>query len=123
MIVREIVVTCSNPHVASAAIASIGGDFARRFERDAADRNLSSGTLASCLVRDFARRADDGDWESVGEATRGADTPILAGLRFILERGLELGEDEDQASLEDWPERSLACVWPIADPSACCCQA
>ena len=30
MIVREIVKTCSNPHVARAAVASIGGDFARR---------------------------------------------------------------------------------------------
>jgi hypothetical protein len=123
MIVREIVVSCSNPHVASAAVASIGGDFARRFERDAANRNLSSGMLASCLVRDFARRADDSDWKSVGEATRGADTPILSGLRYILERGLELGEDEDPASSEDWPERSLACVWPMADPSARCGEA
>ena len=123
MIVREIVVTCSNPHVASAAVASIGGDFACRFERDAANRSLSSGMLASCLVGDFARRADDSAWESVGAATRGADTPILTGLRYILERGLELGEDEDQSSSEDRPERSLACVWPMADPSACCGEA
>ena len=123
MIVREIVVTCSNPHVARAAVASIGGDFARRFEREAASRNLSSGMLASRLVRDFACRADETDWGSVGKATRGADTPILTGLRYILERGLELGEDEDPPSSEDWPERSLACVWPMADPSACCGEA
>ena len=54
MIVREIVVTCSNPDIARAAVASIGGEFARRFERDAANSNLSSGMLASRLVRDFA---------------------------------------------------------------------
>ena len=54
--------------------------------------------LASRLVRDFACRADDGDWEGVGEATRGADTPILTGLRYILERGLELGDDGDPPS-------------------------
>ena len=30
MIVREIVLTCSNPHVARAAVLSIGGDFARQ---------------------------------------------------------------------------------------------
>ena len=47
MIVREIVLTCSNPHVARAAVASIGGDFARRFCRDAANRRLSTGLLAS----------------------------------------------------------------------------
>ncbi len=102
MIVREIVVTCSNPHVARAAVASIGGDFARRFARDAADRNLSSGMLASRLVGDFARRAGEGDWEDVGKATRGADTPILTGLRYILERGLELGEDEDALGPDRW---------------------
>ena len=105
MIVREIVSTCSNPHVASAAIASIGGDFARRFERDAADRNLSSGTVASCLVRHFARRAGDSDWQGVGEATRGADTPILNGLRFILERSLEFG---DTQPADYWPARAAA---------------
>ena len=107
MIVREIVSTCSNPHVARAAIASIGGDFARRFERDAASRNLSSGTLASCLVRHFVRRAGRSDWEGVGKATRGADTPILTGLRYILERGLELDEDEDDdaVSSHGWQTR------------------
>jgi hypothetical protein len=103
MIVREIVSTCSNPHVARAAIVSIGGDFARRFERDAADRNLSSGTFASRVVRHFVRRADGSDWEGVGKATRGADMPILSGLRYILERGLEIDEDDDEPSSDDWP--------------------
>ena len=58
MIVREIVLTCSNPHVARAAVASIGGDFARRFSRDAASRNLSSGAprLASRAPFRPARR-------------------------------------------------------------------
>ena len=42
------------------------------------------------------------NWPSgVGEATRGADTPILTGLRYILERGLELGDDGDPPSSED----------------------
>jgi hypothetical protein len=94
MIVREIFRTCSNPHVAHAAVASIGGDFAQRFSRDAAKRNLSSGLFAAGLVRRFSRRAADRDWERVGEATRGADQPILSGLRFILERGAELDEDD-----------------------------
>ena len=110
MIVREIVVTCSNAHVARAAVASIGGDFARRFARDAASRNLSSGVLASRLVRDFARRARDSDWEGVDGAIRGADTPILSGLRYILERGLELGEDEAPSS-EERPPRGCG-AWP-----------
>ncbi len=94
MIIREIVLTCSNPHVARAAVASIGRDFARRFSRDAAKRNLTSGVFAAGLVRRFSRHAGDGDWVGVGEATRGADQPILSGLRYILERGLELDEDD-----------------------------
>jgi hypothetical protein len=92
MIVREIVVTCSNAHIARAAVASIGGDFARRLERDAARRRLSSGVFAAGLVRRFSVRAAESDWEGVDEATRGADQPILSGLRYILERGLEKGE-------------------------------
>ena len=91
MVVREIVLTCSNPHVARAAVASIGGDFARRFSRDAAERNLSSGVFAAWLVRRFSRQAGNGDWEGVDEATRGADQPVLSGLRYILERGAESG--------------------------------
>ncbi len=106
MIVREIVSTCSNPHVAHAAVASIGGDFARRFERDAANRNLSSGMLAAHLVREFVCRASDSDWERVGKATRGADTPVLTGLRYILERGLDLDEDDDEPSSDGWPARA-----------------
>ena len=92
MIVREIVRTCSNPHVARAAVASIGGDFARRVSRDAAKRNLTSGIFAAGLVRRFSRQAGARDWEGVDEATRGADQPILSGLRYILEHGVELDE-------------------------------
>ncbi len=102
MIVREIVLTCSNPHVARAAVASIGGDFARRFSRDAAKRNLTSGVFAAGLVRRFSRRAADGDWEGVGQATRGADQPVLSGLRYILDRGREL-DDDDSEAVEGWP--------------------
>lgn len=101
MIVREIVLTCSNPHVARAAVLSIGGDFAKRLSRDAAKRNLTSGAFAAGLVRRFSRQAGDGDWKGVGEATRGADQPILSGLRFILDRGRELDEEESEP-WEDW---------------------
>jgi len=85
MILREIVLTCSNPHVARAAVASIGGDFASRFSRGAAERNIPSGLLAARLVRHFVRNADEGDWLGLNEAARGAEMPILAGLRYILD--------------------------------------
>ena len=112
MILREIVATCSNPHVARAAVASIGGDFACRFSGDAAKRNLASGLLAARLVRHFARNADEGDWEGLDEAIRGADMPILAGLRYILERGLERAFDKARTS------RWSACAPSLGDASA-----
>ena len=110
MIVREIVRTCSNPHVARAAVASIGGDFARRVSRDAEKRNLTSGLFAAGLVRRFSRGAGARDWEGVDEATRGADQPILSGLRYILERGVELDESDGAPSWAGLPPRR----WPPA---------
>ena len=113
MIVREIVKTCSNPHIARAAVASIGGDFARRFSRDAEKRNLNSGLFAAGLVRRFSRQAGESDWQGVNEATRGADQPILSGLRYILERGVELDEDD----------ANLAWAWRASAPFSSCCEA
>jgi hypothetical protein len=110
MIVREIVLTCSNPHVARAAVLSIGGDFARRLSRDAAKRNLSSGAFAAGLVRRFSRQAGHGDWEGVGQATRGADQPILSGLRYILDRGREL-DDEESDPREDYCAPAPSFSW------------
>ena len=94
MNVREIVQTCSNPHVAHAAVASIGGDFARRFFRDAESRSLPSGLLAARLVQDFDRRAGVGDWAGLDRAISGSDMPILSGLRHILERSPKLRGDD-----------------------------
>ena len=106
MILREIVLTCSNPHVARAAVASIGGDFASRFSRGAAERNIPSGLLAARLVRHFVRNADEGDWLGLNEAARGADMPILAGLRYILDRGLERASDK--ARRGDWTASAVS---------------
>jgi hypothetical protein len=113
MIVREIVKTCSNPHVARAAVASIGGDFARRFSRDAEKRNLNCGLFAAGLVRRFSRQAAESDWKGVSEAARGTDQPILTGLRYILERGVDL--DEEDANSE-WG-------WPASTPMSSSCEA
>jgi hypothetical protein len=112
MIVREIVRTCSNPHVARAAVVSIGGEFARRFSSNAAKRNLPSGHFAAGIVRRFSRQAGASDWRGVDEAIRGADQPILSGLRYILEQGVEQDEDADP----DW-------TWLASTPSASCCEA
>jgi hypothetical protein len=109
MIVREILWTCSNPHVARAAVASIGGDFARKFSRDAANRNLSSGLLASRLVGEFARHAGDGDWKALDDAVRGADMPILSGLRYILDRAMKRKSDDATKRVRLPPPSVLWC--------------
>ncbi len=97
MIIREIVHTCSNAHVARAALASIGGDFAERFAARAECKNMPAGVLAARLVKDFSQNADEDEWQSIDEATKGADHPILAGLRAILDRGLGVGDGRTPA--------------------------
>ena len=64
--------------------------------------------LASRLVRRFTRRAEDSDWEGVREATRNADTPVLSGLRYMLERGLEIDEDDEEPSPDGWSAPAVA---------------
>lgn len=98
MIVREIIATCANPHVARAAIDCIGGDFASRLSRHAESRNLSRGSLAAQLLRQFATRAEENDWDGVWAATRGSETPVLSGLRYLLERACELDDRADNKS-------------------------
>ncbi len=88
MILREIVHTCSNAHVARAALASIGGDFAAHFAAKASRRNMSAGVLAAHMVKEFSVKAADEEWDGVDEAVRGADQPILSGLRYILSQDL-----------------------------------
>jgi hypothetical protein len=88
MMLREIISTCSNAYIAEAAVASIGGEFARRFAAEAARRDLPSGALAARLVSDFAVKAEGEGLRRVVAATEGADQPILSGLRVILSDGL-----------------------------------
>jgi hypothetical protein len=118
MILREIVHTCSNAHVAHAALASIGGDFARRFAADASRRNVPVGVLAASMVKEFSARAADEEWDGVDEAVRGADQPILSGLRYILSHGLRdkdrMTPSQDEGFAARWMQRA-------APAQSCCC--
>jgi hypothetical protein len=89
MLAREIIHTCSNIHVARAALASIGGEFAAQVAKRANEKNLTAGAFVAHVVKDFSRRAGEDEWDGVDEAARGADQPILSGLRYIL--GSRLG--------------------------------
>lgn len=98
MIAHEIVWTCSNPHVADAAIASIGGAFAGWVNAEATRRRLSTGQLAASFVREFRDCALDDDWQDLRAAIRGAEMPILSGLRYILEHEARM-TDESSAGV------------------------
>jgi hypothetical protein len=89
MIAREIIHTCSNVHVARAALASIGGVLAARVLDRAHGANLTGGAFVAHLVKDFLRRAEDEEWDGLDHAAQGADQPILSGLRYILDNRLE----------------------------------
>ena len=103
MILREIVHTCSNVHVARAALASIGGEFAARFAAKASHRNIPAGVLAAHLVKEFSANAADDEWYGVDEAVRGSDQPILSGLRYILSQRLRDESKPAPAYDEDRP--------------------
>jgi hypothetical protein len=118
MILREIVHTCSNANVARAALASIGGDFARHFAADASRRNMPVGVLAASMVREFSTHAAEEEWDGVDEAVRGADQPILSGLRYILSHGLRdkdrKPQSQDEGMRAPWMQRG-------APAHSCCC--
>jgi hypothetical protein len=105
---REIVRTCSNAHIAHAALASIGGDFAERFAADASRREMASGVLAARFVRAFGRHAPVGERQSVEALTHGADQPILVGLRYILDNGLRAEAAYDEAAGETPPAWAIS---------------
>ncbi len=88
MVTREIVHTCSNAHVARAALMSIGGDFARDVAAVARRRNVPEGVLVASVVKDFSRRARKEQWDALRQASQRADQPILSGLRFIVQSNL-----------------------------------
>ena len=89
MKLRLVIRTCSNEHVARAALLSIGGDTASRAVAEAARYSLSVGVSVAQLVRDFERTADLPTWARAEVDARETDQPILAGLYFILTRALD----------------------------------
>ncbi|MDJ0448635.1 MULTISPECIES: hypothetical protein [Methylocystis] len=91
MLVTDLIHSCSNEMVAQAALKSIGGRFAERVRVAAQEKGMSVGRFVSIIVRDFARRADDGVREALRERITGDDQPLLKGLRAVLEPALEEG--------------------------------
>jgi len=84
MILQQIVRSCTNAHVARAALASIGGDFAEHFAAEELRWNLPPGMLTTLIVKGFWDQAGLDQRENLSEAAHGADQPILSGPRYIL---------------------------------------
>lgn len=91
MLVADLIHSCSNEKVAQAALMCIGGRFAERVRAAAQEKGVNVGRFVVIVVRDFARRADDGVREALREKISGADQPLLKGLRTVLEPALEDG--------------------------------
>lgn len=81
----EIVNSCTHDRVAEAAVASIGEIFLCDIRRLAAFHDMSVGEYVASLIRRYAWRASDGERAALKCAMRGAQTPVLAGLRYIIE--------------------------------------
>jgi hypothetical protein len=88
MKLRLVIHTCSNKHVAQAALMSIGGELARRVAIEAARRGCSSGSYVAKALLDFEQGSDLTNWAAAEQVTHGADQPILSGLYFILDYSL-----------------------------------
>jgi hypothetical protein len=88
IVLTELIRSCSHEKVAEAAVASIGPGFRRLIADASAARHMSIGAYTSTCVKHFAREAEDHDWQELAGHVEGADMPILAGLRHILETSL-----------------------------------
>jgi hypothetical protein len=91
MLITDLIHSCSNEKVAQAALMCIGGRFAERVREVAHGKGMNAGRFVTVVIRDFARRADDGVRESLREKISGSDQPLLNALRAVLEPVLEEG--------------------------------
>ena len=86
MLVSDILRSCTHQHVAAAAVASIGGDFAAAVQRRADGEGLSVGTFTAGRVRLFSGRASERDWRIVAARMQGQDLALLSGLEVLMTR-------------------------------------
>ena len=89
MLCAELINSCSHDKVAEAAVLSIGGDFNKRVAMLARASNMTPGRFAAQYVRRFSEEAQDEDWDALAAVIAGCDTPILHGLRWLVETMLD----------------------------------
>jgi len=95
MKLRALIRSCTNEHVARAALISIGGEFAVRVAAEAARQELSCGRYVAQSLRDFERDSDLCVWGAAERVMHSSEQPILAGLYFILDHCLAHARSAD----------------------------
>jgi hypothetical protein len=117
MLMADLLHSCTDEGIAAAAVASIGGPFARSIRAEAERRGLSVGALTASLVSGFARNASERDWRDLALAMAGSDVPVLTGLEAMANRALR----HRDAAARPYPTRSAvpvgrpdAVAWPVA---------
>jgi hypothetical protein len=85
MVIADMIHSCSNAHVAQAAVFCIGGAFAERVGAAARERGMEVGGFVAVIVQEFALRADGEAMRALSREIVGADQPILNGLARLLE--------------------------------------
>ena len=86
MLVHDILRSCSHGYVAEAAVASIGGDFARQVTMRARERDQSVGDFTANHVRRFSGRATERDWRLVAAKMQGEELALLIGFESVVLR-------------------------------------
>lgn len=105
----ELFRTCSNEHVAAAALASVGGRLQRRVTTRAGRDGVAVGRLVAALLADYDRRASPARRRELESRMQDVDMPLLAGLRHVLETALAGAWDLDAAL-----DRGAALASPVA---------
>lgn len=96
----ELFRSCSNEHVAAAAIACIGGALEKRVAAAARGAGLSHGAFVVRLLTDYDRMASPKRRTALEQGMSRGDMPILAGLRHVVETALEGAWDKVGATRE-----------------------
>ena len=73
MLIADMIHSCSNAHVAEAAVSCIGGSFAERVCVMAGRSRMNAGRFVSIVVRDFARRANHETLVALNRKVAGAE--------------------------------------------------
>ncbi len=98
---NELFRSCANEHVAAAALACIGGPLEKRVAIAAQRAGLSSGAFVARLVADYDRKASPGRRKSLEKGMFRNQTPILAGLRHVVQVALEGAWDNARDVAQD----------------------